>query len=115
MASDDHDDFDNERENQYIQQSRHYYQTLLNSQTIDSSDLNQNNQDFQIQEEEGEAEDQENQLRARDWQGDLIEEVRTYECVWNTRSKSFKDRFKKAEAWRRISMSLGQEGILLYI
>ena len=40
----------------------------------------------------------------------LIQEVRKYPCVWNISIKSYKNRPKKMEAWRRISTSLKVPG-----
>ena len=40
----------------------------------------------------------------------LIEEVRKYQCIWNTTCRSFKETPKKAEAWRRVSVAMKMEG-----
>ena len=40
----------------------------------------------------------------------LIEEVRKYQCLWNTTCRSFKETPKKAEAWRRVSVAMKMEG-----
>lgn len=37
----------------------------------------------------------------------LIELVRDYPCLWNTTCRSFKEKPKKDEAWRRICLVLG--------
>ena len=39
-----------------------------------------------------------------------IEEVRKYQCIWNTTSRSFKETPKNAEAWRRVSVAMKMEG-----
>ncbi|XP_057310512.1 uncharacterized protein LOC130648477 [Hydractinia symbiolongicarpus] len=36
----------------------------------------------------------------------LINEIRKYPCVWNMSSKTHKDKYKIAEAWRRLSAAL---------
>lgn len=90
----------NELEDEIIQNSRDYYRSLLNSSLVDET------RDFPDTDfEEG---------GRRDLQGNLIEEVHRYECIWNTLSSSFKDQGKKKEAWRRISASLRIEGEILY-
>ena len=40
----------------------------------------------------------------------LIEEVRKYQCIWNTTCRSFKETPKKDEAWRRVSVAMKMEG-----
>ena len=44
------------------------------------------------------------------WEADLIEEVRSYECLWNTCCRGYKETPKKAEAWRQISAKINIEG-----
>ena len=46
----------------------------------------------------------------RCWEVELIEEVRSYPCLWNTTSRSFKETPKEGEAWRRISASINISG-----
>ena len=40
----------------------------------------------------------------------LVEEVQKYNCLWNTKSSSFKDNQKKCQAWQNISNKLGEDG-----
>ena len=47
---------------------------------------------------------------SKNWEVDLIEEVRSYDCLWNTTCRAFKETPKKAEAWRQISAKLNMEG-----
>ena len=49
-------------------------------------------------------------IQQHNWEIDLIEEVRSYECLWNTKCRAFKETPKKAEAWRRISAKLNLGG-----
>ena len=44
------------------------------------------------------------------WEADLIEEVRSYECLWNTCCRGYKETPKKNEAWRQISGKINIEG-----
>lgn len=50
----------------------------------------------------------------RDTTGDvsemIIEEVRKYPCIWDVSSHSHKDKFKKIEAWKRVSSALKLPG-----
>ena len=47
----------------------------------------------------------------KSWEVELIDEVRSYPCLWDTTSRSFKETPKKAEAWRRISSTMNIDGI----
>ena len=40
----------------------------------------------------------------------LIEEVRNYPCVWDVSARSYKEKPKKVEAWRRMSSVLQTPG-----
>lgn len=40
----------------------------------------------------------------------LIDEIRKYPCIWNISSKAHKDKYKIAEAWRRLSAALQHPG-----
>lgn len=44
------------------------------------------------------------------YQMSLIEEVRKYPCVWDTRTRAFKNSVMKKEAWNVISASLNVDG-----
>ena len=45
-----------------------------------------------------------------DWQLSLIEEVKTFPCIWNTKSRGFKETPGKQVAWKIISKHLNMEG-----
>ena len=47
---------------------------------------------------------------SENWEVDQIEEVRSYDCLWNTTCRAFRETPKKAEAWRQISAKLNMEG-----
>ena len=38
----------------------------------------------------------------------LINEVQFYRCLWDPRSRAYKETPKKAEAWKQISVTLGK-------
>ena len=44
----------------------------------------------------------------------LINEVRQFRCLWDTRSRSYKENPKKTEAWKTISKRLGIHGETLF-
>ena len=41
----------------------------------------------------------------------IIEEVRKYPSIWDISSKAHKDKFKKMEAWRRVSSAVKLPGV----
>ena len=41
----------------------------------------------------------------------LVYEMPNYECLWNTRCRSYRDLNKKVSAWKEISEKLCVEGI----
>ena len=90
-------------EDAFINENQGYFQRLL---------LNNSNEQGSDIEEENEEEEEEETVQAavRDWQGELIEEIRKYPCIWNTKCKAHKDKFKKAEAWRRIAFVFNRDG-----
>ena len=45
-----------------------------------------------------------------DWQLALIEEVKTFPCIWNTKARGFKEAPRKQVAWKMISQHLNMEG-----
>ena len=117
-------EFNSQLEDQRIIDNQNYYQMLVSTQRHDSQLLsefknaarktNENNEEEE-EEEDGYSyrEEEEEEPQVRDWQEEIIEEVRRHQCIWNTKSTSFKDRNKKAEAWRRIAETLQKEGMLL--
>ena len=42
----------------------------------------------------------------------LVEEIRSYPCIWNTYSRSYKEQQKKQFAWSLIENKLRKEGKL---
>ena len=40
----------------------------------------------------------------------LVEEIRKYECIWNTRCRGYKDSTKKNNAWSELASLFGKEG-----
>ena len=45
-----------------------------------------------------------------DWQLSSIEEVKTIPCIWNTKSRGFKEAARKQVAWKTTSQRLNMEG-----
>ena len=45
----------------------------------------------------------------------LVEEVKAYPCIWNTKASSYKDNMKKIQAWKNISEKLETEGQCYYM
>ena len=45
-----------------------------------------------------------------DWQLSLIEETKIFLCIWNTKSRGFKEAPRKQVAWKIISQRLYMEG-----
>ena len=45
-----------------------------------------------------------------DWQFSVIEEVKTIPCIWNTKSRGFKEAARKQAARKIISQRLNMEG-----
>ena len=83
----------------YLQESRRRALVVSDNSEIQEHDAT--GHQFQLQEV---------QHHSKNWEVDLIEEVRNYDCLWNTTSRAFKETPKKAEAWRQISAKLNIEG-----
>ena len=103
------DDFNtaqyNSEENAFINANQIYLQDARRELLVsDSSDIQQE------QHQEEVAARQEQHPPSENWEVDLIEEVRSYNCLWNTTCRAFKETPKKAEAWRQISAKLNMEG-----
>ena len=45
-----------------------------------------------------------------EWQVNLIEEVRNYPCLWNTKSRTFKESNRKQQCWTKVASKLNLEG-----
>ena len=43
-------------------------------------------------------------------EGDLIEVIKDYRCIWDVSCRSFKETLKKQQAWKQIAMKLKQDG-----
>ena len=109
----DSNEFNSQLEDQRILDNQNYYQMLVGTQRHDSQLLSEFNnaarKTDESNEEEGDdsyREEEEEEPPVRDWQEEIIEEIRRHQCIWNSKSVSFKDRNKKAEAWRRIAETL---------
>ena len=100
----DSNEFNSQLEDQRILDNQNYYQMLVGTQRHDSQLLSEFNNAARKTDESNEEEEEEPPVR--DWQGEIIEEIQRHQCIWNTKSVSFKDRNKKAEAWRRIAETL---------
>ena len=44
------------------------------------------------------------------WQLSLIEAVKTFPCIWNTKTRGFKEAPRNQVAWKIISQHLNVEG-----
>lgn len=101
---------------------------MADSQQIQTVDLNglalalyqQQQKQFMLQRQQGqgvvneeivdEEDGNEVLVAAVDTDELLINEIRTYRCLWDTKCRAYKDIPKKIEAWRIISTKLGKGG-----
>ena len=102
----DNYEYDEEAENNFIVNSV----AVLNNLRDASQQQQQNQQQTATFTRQIEIHDHQQRLPStKNWEIDLIEEVRSYECLWNTKCRAFKETPKKIEAWRQISAKLNVE------
>lgn len=41
---------------------------------------------------------------------ELVEEIRKYSCIWDTKCRAYKDSIKKQKAWSELAILFGKEG-----
>ena len=85
IETQNNDDFNNEQKDRFIEENVNYYQNLLNSPENDDQLESEFTQ--KINNEVEEDSNNKDEEVVRDWQGAIIEEVRKYPCLWNTKSK----------------------------
>ena len=99
------------------QTTGHSQQTLYQEQQTPTRDETYDDESQQqLDDHENQQQTQTSESITEDqFRGYLIEEVRKYPCVWDTKSRGFKNSVMKRNAWLKIGAELNVGGKFLFV